>query len=47
MAICRKKNGKSTTDLPNELLKGGKDPMVDILYPVIQTFWKHEDSPMQ
>ena len=41
-AIRKKKNGKSTTDLPNELLKYGEDEMAKIIHHVIKAFWSEE-----
>ena len=45
--IEKKKNNKSTTDFPNELLKRGGDGFVDCLYSVIKEFWTNERSPKE
>ena len=45
-AIMKKKNGKSTTDLPNEIIKGGDEAIIDVLYPVIKAFWEEEKPPL-
>ena len=46
-AIKNKKNRKSTTDWRNEILKRGGDPMVEMIVPVIETFWHEEQAPKQ
>ena len=46
-AIMKKKNGKATSDWRNEMIKRGAEPMVDIIYPVIKTFWNEEQPPKQ
>ena len=46
-AIMSKKNGKSTTDWRNELIKLGGDEMVKFVYPVICAFWQEESPPQQ
>ena len=46
-AIQKKKNGKSTTDWKNEILKRGGEEMVKFVYPVIEAFWMEEKSPRQ
>ena len=45
--IQKKKNGKATTDLPNEILKRGGDELINCLYPVIVYFWKNEVPPKE
>jgi hypothetical protein len=45
--IQRKKNGKSTTDLKNEIIKGGGIKMVNTIYPLIDEFWKKEVAAEQ
>ena len=45
--IQKKKNQKATTDFPNELLKRGGKALIDCLYPVIEDFWEHEQSPKE
>ena len=46
-AIQKKKNGKSTTDWKNEILKRGGEEMVKFVFPVIEAFWEEEKSPRQ
>ena len=43
--IEEKKNGKSTTDIKNEMLKKPGDYMVDFIYPLITAIWKNEEIP--
>ena len=43
--IAHKKNGKSTTDFPNEFLKRPGAVMEEILYPLIKTVWEEEKIP--
>ena len=43
--IAKKKNGKSTTDLKNEMLKRPGDSMLQIISPMIRTIWKEENIP--
>ena len=45
--IQGKKNQKSTTDFPNELLKRGGEEFVDCLFPVINRFWEREIPPKE
>ena len=40
--IKNKKNGKSTSDLKNEILKKGGDSMVRLIYPLVLQFWRTE-----
>ena len=40
--IENKKNNKSTTDLPNEMLKRGGRPFLQRLHPIIKEFWEKE-----
>ena len=42
-AIQNKKNGKSTTDLPNEIIKCGEEEMAKIIHHVIKMFWNDEE----
>ena len=44
-AISNKKNGKSTTDLPNEILKNGGEEMAIVIHHVIKAFWIEEILP--
>ena len=44
-AIQKKKNGKSTTDIPNEILKYGEDEMAKVIYHVFRMFWLDEVVP--
>ena len=46
-AITHKKNNKATTDWRNEILKRGGDPMIEMIMPVIETFWDEEEPPSQ
>ena len=46
-AINNKKNGKATSDWKNEMIKKGGEPMIDLIYPVIQAFWSEEEPPRQ
>ena len=43
--IQNKKNGKSTTDLKNEILKIPGDVMTNFIYPLITTIWNEEKIP--
>ena len=43
--IENKKNGKSTTDIKNEMLKKPGETMATFLYPLITTIWKEENIP--
>ena len=45
MAIMKKRNKKSTTDFPNEIIKRGENEMVDMIYPVLKVFWEEETPP--
>ena len=40
-----KRNGKSTPDFKNEMLKRTGETMIHFLYPLIKTIWKNEDIP--
>ena len=40
-----KKNGKSTPDFKNEMLKRTGETMIHFLYPLIKTIWKNEEIP--
>ena len=46
-AIEKKKNGKSTTDWKNEMIKRGGREMVEFVYPVVEAFWEEEMAPKQ
>ena len=46
-AIAKKKNGKATTDLCHEILKGGAEPMIEMVHHWIQKFWQEEKPPSQ
>ena len=43
--IENKKNGKSTTDIKNEMLKKPGETMATFLYPLITTIWNEENIP--
>ena len=43
--IEQKKNGKSTTDIKNEMLKRSGENMVNFLQPLIATIWREENIP--
>ena len=43
--ILNKKNGKSTPDLKNEMLKKPGETMIKLIYPMIVTIWKEEKIP--
>ena len=43
--ITNKKNGKSTTDLKNEMLKNTKESMIEVLMPMIKAVWEEEAIP--
>ena len=43
--IQEKKNGKSTTDVKNEMLKRPGETMTNFLYPLITTIWDEEVIP--
>ena len=45
--VLQKKNGKSTTDIRNEMLKRPGFSMIDFLYPLIMTIWQEETIPEQ
>ena len=45
--IGRKKNGKSTTDVKKEILKGKQIEMTEFLWPVILSVWHEEKIPEQ
>ena len=44
--ITGKKNGKSTTDFRNEMIKRPGTVMVNIIYPMIKTAWEEEKIPV-
>ena len=44
-AIDNKSNGKSTTDIKNEMLKRPGEKMSQFLYPLIKTIWEEEEIP--
>ena len=43
--IEEKKNGKSTPDIKNEMIKKPGIYMIEFLYPLIKTIWKEETIP--
>ena len=43
--IKNKSNGKSTTDIKNEMLKRPGEKMIDFIYPLIETIWEEEQIP--
>ena len=43
--IQEKKNGKSTTDVKNEMLKRPGETITKFIYPLITTVWKEEEIP--
>ena len=43
--IRKKKNGKSTPDIKNEMLKLTGKSMIEFLYPLIKTIWDEEEIP--
>ena len=43
--VANKKNGKSTSDFPNEFLKRPGVVMESILYPLIEAIWEEEKVP--
>ena len=43
--ILNKKNGKSTPDLKNEMLKRPGEAMIKMIYPLITTIWREEKIP--
>ena len=45
--LKKKKNGKCTSDLKNEILKRGGDPMVNLIYPLVIQFWRSENVAEQ
>ena len=45
--IQKKKNGKSSTDLKNEMLKNGGEEMVDLVEHLVKIMWKREKVPHQ
>ena len=45
IVIENKKNSKSTTDFPNEMLKKGGRGMVEWIYPLVKVFWEKEILP--
>ena len=44
-AIEKKTNGKSTTDIKNEMLKRPGEKMTNFLHPLIETIWEEEEIP--
>ena len=46
-AICDKTNGKSTTDVKNEMLKRPGEKMSNFLYPLIERVWDEETIPSE
>ena len=45
--IKRKKNGKTTSDVKNEILKRGGDEMARLILPLVEQFWHTEQVPDQ
>ena len=43
--IMNKKNGKSMTDIKNEMLKRPGETMIKLLHPLITTIWEEETIP--
>ena len=43
--VREKKNGKSTPDVKNEMIKRPGQAMIEILYPLVQTIWRQESTP--
>ena len=43
--IANKKNKKTTTDFPNEMIKKGGKAFLEWLYPIIKAFWENEVAP--
>ena len=43
--IQNKRNNKSTTDFPNEILKKGGKPLLEWIYHVVKYFWENEKAP--
>ena len=43
--IEQKQNGKSTTDIKNEMLKRPGETMATFLYPLVKTIWNEEKIP--
>ena len=43
--IQEKKNGKSTTDIKNEMLKRPGETMTTFIYPLVKTIWREETIP--
>ena len=46
-AIMKRKNGKATTDIKNELIKGGGEYMTDMIHEWALYFWNTECPPQQ
>lgn len=44
-AIQNKSNGKSTTDVKNEMLKRPGEKMSKFIYPLIKIIWEEETVP--
>ena len=45
--IKKKKNGRSTSDMKNEILKRGGDEMARLILPLVQQFWRTEKAADQ
>jgi hypothetical protein len=43
--IMNKKNGKSTTDIKNEMLKMASDEMTEFIQPMMTAVWQEERIP--
>jgi hypothetical protein len=46
-AVKNGKNNKATTDIKNEILKGGGSEMIEIITSIVQEFWRSEEVPAQ
>ena len=42
--VLNKKNGKSTSNIQNYMLRKLGETMIEFLYPLIQTIWKEEST---
>ena len=47
LIMAQKKNGKSTTDIRNEMLKRPVKAMEEIVCPMIKAIWENENIPSQ
>ena len=46
-SLERKKNGKASTDLTNEIIKGTKDQFTKLYMPLIKKIWDDEQIPSE